>query len=116
MLSRAEALKIVSSLRKGVPPAREHLRELTVGPDRELEYFTSKLDEMAEVGTSDVKFVSAQIGAGKTHFLDLLGALALEKGFVIAKVDLDSKATRFDHFEEVFSKLISRISTAEEPN
>lgn len=113
-LTKGEALKIASALRRGVPPAREHVRELNVGRDRELKYFSDKLTELAEVGTSDVKFVSAQIGAGKTHFLDLLASMALDKGFVVSKVDLDSRTTRFDHFEEVYGKLISRIATPEE--
>ncbi len=114
MVTQAEALKIVSALRRGVPPAREHVPELTVGREREIGYFSSKLNELAEVGTSDVKFVSAQIGAGKTHFLDILASLALERGFVVSQVDLDSKTTRFDHFEEVYAKLVDRIITPEE--
>ena len=116
MLTRRDAVAIVNNLKNGTPPPREHVLLLNVGREREIDYFAKKLDELAEVGTSDVKFVSAQIGAGKTHFLTILSSLALERRFVVSKVDLDTRTTRFDHFEEVYSKLIDGIVTPEEQN
>ena len=64
-----------------MPPAREHVRELKVGRERELQVLPDKLTKSPTVGTSDVKFVSAQIGAGKTHFLDLLVVDGPRQGF-----------------------------------
>lgn len=114
-LDRKAAKLIVNALRRGVPP-RGHAIDLTVGRDREISYFGRKLDEVAETGLSDVKFISAEIGGGKSHFLDILESLAKERNFVVSKVDLDSRSTRFDHFEEVYRKLVGGIATRDHPN
>ena len=109
-MDRKSAKLIVNALRRGVPP-RGRALGLTVGRDREIDYFGRKLDEIAETGLSDVKFISAEIGGGKSHFLDILESLAKERNFVVSKVDLDSRSTRFDHFEEVYRKLVGGIAT-----
>jgi P-loop Domain of unknown function (DUF2791) len=114
-LDRKAAKLIVNALRRGVPPRGQAL-ELTVGRDREIDYFSRKLDEVAETGLSDVKFISAEIGGGKSHFLDILETLAKERNFVVSKVDLESRSTRFDHFEEVYRKLVGGIATEMHPN
>ena len=114
-LDRKAAKLIVNALRRGVPPRGQAL-ELTVGRDREIDYFSRKLDEVAETGLSDVKFISAEIGGGKSHFLDILETLAKERNFVVSKVDLESRSTRFDHFEEVYRKLVGGIATKMHPN
>jgi hypothetical protein len=109
-LDRRTATLIINSLRRGVPP-RGHAHQLTVGRDREIAYFERKFDEIADVGLSDVKFISAEIGGGKSHFLDVLQSLAKDRNFVVSKVDLDSQSTRFDHFEEVYRKLVGNMAT-----
>ena len=108
------ASRIVGALRTGDPPP-EHLEQLTVGREREVEYFRSKFADIARVGLSEVKFISAGYGAGKTHFLDVLQHIGTKSGLAVSKVDLDSHGTRFDHFEEVYAKLVQNISTQEFP-
>lgn len=110
----AAASRIVGALRTGDPPP-EHLEQLTVGREREIDYFRTKFSEVAEVGISEVKFISAGYGAGKTHFLDVLQHIGIQAGLAVSKVDLDSHGTRFDHFEEVYTKLVQNISTREYP-
>jgi hypothetical protein len=114
-VDRRSARLIINALKRGVPP-RGHALALTVGRDREIGYFERKLDEIADTGLSDVKFLSAEIGGGKSHFLDILASLAKERNFVVSKVDLDSRSTRFDHFEEVYRKLIGGITTRDHAN
>jgi len=112
---QAEALKAVTELRAGIPP-RQFLSELTVGRSEEITHFRQRLEDVADFGLSEIKFVTADYGGGKTHFLDLLAHMALERNFVVSKVDLDSRGTRFDHFEEVYASLVQGISTPEHPN
>jgi hypothetical protein len=113
-IDAAAASRIVGALQTGDPPP-EHLEQLTVGREREIAYFKQKLAEVGSVGLSEVKFISAGYGAGKTHFLDVLMHIGTEGGFAVSKVDLDSRGTRFDHFEEVYAKLVQSISTRKYP-
>ena len=114
-ISQADALKAATELKAGRPPGR-YLKDLTVGRAEETDYFERKLADVASFGLSEIKFVTADYGGGKTHFLDLLAQMGLERDFVVSKVDLDSRRCRFDHFEEVYASLVRGIATKEHPD
>jgi len=84
-LPKAQAHRIISALRKGTP-SEERVDLYSVGREQLLSYFNDKLIEIKNYGVSDVKFVSADWGHGKSHFLDLLRDLALKHNFVVSKV------------------------------
>ena len=87
----------------------------TVGRDELLDYFEDKLYEIREFGLSDVKFIQADFGGGKTHFLDLLTNLALRQDFVVSKVTLHSKDAPFDKLDVVIRRIMGSIITPSRP-
>lgn len=107
---RPIALEIVKGLRKGVPPCK-YVELYTVGRGKLKDYFKETFDEIREFGLSDVKFIQADVGGGKTHLLDLLANLALSQNFVVSNVSLHSKEAPFDKLEVVVSRIMSSIVT-----
>lgn len=106
------AKRIIKSLRNGTPPEKE-VGLFSVGRQPLLEYFESKLSEIRDFGLADVKFISADFGHGKTHFLDLVRLKALDLGFVVSKVELHSTEVPFDRLEMVIRRLVDDVSTRE---
>jgi len=107
---RPIALEILKGMRKGVPPS-EYVELYTVGRENLMDYFDETFNEIREYGHSDVKFVQADFGGGKTHFIDLLENLALQKKFIVSNVSLDSKEAPFDKLNIVISRIMSLIVT-----
>ena len=112
-LSKAQAFRIISALRKGTPP-EEGIDLYSVGREELLSYFEDKLIEIKNYGVSDVKFVSADWGHGKSHFLDLLQNLALRNNFVVSKVELHSREVPFDQLPIVIQRIMANIGTPKE--
>lgn len=112
-LSKEQAFRIISALRKGTPP-QEGVSLYSVGREELLSYFKDKLVEIQKYRVSDVKFVSADWGHGKSHFLDLVRNLALEQNFVVSKVELHSREVPFDQLPTVIQRIMANISTLKE--
>ena len=111
-VTRPIAAQILSDLKTGKPP-HEYVGEIHVGYDALLNYFRQKLDEIREFGTSDVKFVNADYGGGKSHFLDLIRLLAFERDFVVSRVELNQTDTPFDKLDKVIQSMMRNVATAE---
>jgi P-loop Domain of unknown function (DUF2791) len=78
---------VIQSLRAGVVPrAGQHL--IQVGRGREVETLVSDIDRVADGGSS-FRFVIGEYGAGKTFFLNLIRAVAMERKLVVASADLN---------------------------
>ncbi len=78
---------IIQSLRAGVVPSRgQHL--IQVGRAREIEAMVTDIDRVADGGSS-FRFVIGEYGAGKTFFLNLIRAIAMERKLVVANADLN---------------------------
>lgn len=78
---------VIQSLRAGVVPrSGQHL--IQVGRTREIETLLSDIDRIAD-GGSGFRTVIGEYGAGKTFFLNLVRAVALEKKLVVANADLN---------------------------
>lgn len=77
---------VLQALRAGVVP-RRGLQHFQVGRVNELRALLSDLETIAD-GGSAVRFVIGDYGSGKTFFLALTRAIALEKGMVVAQSDL----------------------------
>lgn len=78
---------VIQSLRAGVVPRRgQHL--IQVGRAREIEAMVSDIDRVADGGSS-FRFVIGEYGAGKTFFLNLVSAIAMERKLVVANADLN---------------------------
>ncbi|WP_115530169.1 ATP-binding protein [Xanthomonas campestris] len=78
---------VIQSLRAGVVPrAGQHL--IQVGRIREVETLVSDIDRLADGGSS-FRLVVGEYGAGKTFFLNLVRAVAMERKLVVASADLN---------------------------
>lgn len=78
---------VIQSLRAGVVPRTgQHL--IQVGRTREIETLVSDIDRISD-GGSGFRTVIGEYGAGKTFFLNLVRAVALEKKLVVANADLN---------------------------
>ncbi|MCC5074634.1 ATP-binding protein [Xanthomonas campestris] len=78
---------IIQSLRAGVVPrAGQHL--IQVGRIREVETLVGDIDRLADGGSS-FRLVVGEYGAGKTFFLNLVRAIAMERKLVVASADLN---------------------------
>ena len=108
-----QANRIITALRTGTPP-KEGVDFYSVGREQLLTYFNDKLIEIKVNGISDIKFVSANWGEGKSHFLDLLRNLAFKHNFVVSKVELHSTRVPFDKLSIVIKHIMKNISTPKE--
>ncbi|OWQ78037.1 ATP-binding protein [Stenotrophomonas maltophilia] len=78
---------VIQSLRAGVVPrAGQHL--IQVGRAREVQTLVSDIDRLADGGSS-FRLVVGEYGAGKTFFLNLVRAIAMERKLVVASGDLN---------------------------
>lgn len=78
---------LIQSLRAGVVPrAGQHL--IQVGRTREIETLVGDVARLADGGAA-FRVVIGEYGAGKTFFLNLVRAIALEKKLVVATADLN---------------------------
>jgi hypothetical protein len=77
---------ILQSLRAGVVP-RVGLRHLQVGRLDEVTAILRDLDRIEQGGAS-IRFIIGRYGAGKSFFLNLARAVALERKFVVAQADV----------------------------
>ena len=77
---------IIQSLRAGVVP-RVGLRHLQVGRLDEVTAVLKDLERIEQGGAS-IRFVVGKYGAGKSFFLNLARAVALERKFVVAQADI----------------------------
>ena len=78
---------VIQSLRAGVVPrAGQHL--IQVGRTREIQTLVTDIERVAD-GGSAFRVVIGEYGAGKTFFLNLVRAVAMEKKLVVASADLN---------------------------
>jgi hypothetical protein len=77
---------IIQSLRAGVVPhVGQHL--IQVGRTREIQALFGDIERIAD-GGAGFRLVTGEYGAGKTFFLNLVRAVAMEKKLVVASADL----------------------------
>src|SRR5690606_18526217 len=78
---------VIQSLRAGVVPRMgQHL--VQVGRTREVETLLSDVERVRD-GGSAFRVIVGEYGAGKTFFLNLVRAIAMEKKLVVASADLN---------------------------
>jgi len=110
-LGQAEALEVIESLRKGIPPKR-YTSHYTSGT----EDFLNKVRHFhldSPSGRGKIRFVSGSWGSGKTHFLRLLREEAFDANFLVSTVELNADSTPFNKFEQVFYDIVRNITSPE---
>lgn len=108
---------VIQSLRAGVVPrAGQHL--IQVGRVREVQTLLGDIERIADGGSS-FRIVTGEYGAGKTFFLNLVRAIALEKKLVVANADLNPDRRLHGtggQARSLYAELMRNVSTRTKPD
>lgn len=108
---------VIQSLRAGVVPrSGQHL--IQVGRAREIETLVADIVRIAD-GGSAFRVVIGEYGAGKTFFLNLVRAVALEKKLVVATADLNPDRRLHasgGQARSLYAELMRNLSTRTKPD
>ena len=108
---------VIQSLRAGVVPrVGQHL--IQVGRVKEVEALLKDIDRIID-GGSTIRFVIGEYGSGKTFFLNLIRAIALEKRLITAHADLspDKKLqSTGGQARSLYAELMRNVSTRSKPD
>ncbi|MFP3710075.1 ATP-binding protein [Paraburkholderia sp. SIMBA_009] len=108
---------VLQSLRAGVVPRiGQHL--IQVGRERELEALLKDVVRVADGGSS-FRIVIGEYGAGKTFFLNLVRAIALEKKLVTMHADLNPDRRLHatgGQARSLYAELVKNMSTRTKPD
>lgn len=108
---------VIQSLRAGVVPrSGQHL--IQVGRAREIETLVVDIARIAD-GGSAFRVVIGEYGAGKTFFLNLVRAVALEKKLVVATADLNPDRRLHasgGQARSLYAELMRNLSTRTKPD
>ena len=107
------ARQAIEALRLGVVPT-SHLDAYTVGRDIELAVIYLDLESATQDG--GFRVVLGDYGTGKTHFLEMVELLALEKGFLATRATLDSREVLPNKPRRIFHQLARGIRYPDDPN
>lgn len=108
---------VIHSLRAGVVPrSGQHL--IQVGRAREIETLVADIERIAD-GGSGFRVVIGEYGAGKTFFLNLVRAVAMEKKLVVASADLNPDRRLHasgGQARSLYAELMRNMSTRTKPD
>lgn len=108
---------VLQSLRAGVVPrAGQHL--IQVGRVREVETLVGDIERIADGGSS-FRFIIGEYGAGKTFFLNLIRAVAMERKLVVASADLNPDRRLHasgGQARSLYAELMRNLSTRTKPD
>lgn len=108
---------VIQSLRAGVVPrVGQHL--IQVGRTREIETLLSDIERIAD-GGGTFRLVIGEYGAGKTFFLNLVRAVAMEKKLVVANADLNPDRRLHasgGQARSLYAELMRNLSTRTKPD
>lgn len=108
---------VLQSLRAGVvPKTGQHL--IQVGRGRELDALIGDIERISD-GGSAFRLIIGEYGAGKTFFLNLVRAIALEKKLVSVNADLNPDRRLHasgGQARSLFAELTKNISTRTRPD
>ena len=108
---------IVQSLRAGVVP-RLGQKHIQVGRVSEVKALVADVDRIAS-GGSGIRFVIGEYGSGKTFFLYLIRAIALERKLVATHADLTPDRRLHStggHARTLYCELLRNLSTRIRPD
>jgi len=108
---------VIQALRAGVVPrAGQHL--IQVGRAKEIETLLRDIERIADGGTG-FRLIIGEYGAGKTFFLNLIRAIAMEKKLVTAHADLNPDRrlqASGGQARSLYAELMKNLSTRTKPD
>jgi len=108
---------IIQSLRAGVTP-RTGLQHIQVGRVKEVEALLKDIERIGD-GGSAFRLIIGDFGSGKSFFLQLIRAIALEKGLVTVHADLAPDRRLHatgGQARNLYAELMRNMSTRTKPN
>jgi len=108
-LTAKDARRIIDSLRRGIP-APEGTAHYSVGRDDLLQVVAGDLKDV-DGGKSQVRFLNADIGQGKTHMLYLLREFAFAHDFAVSIVTLSQNSCPLYDFMLVYNQVMWGLRT-----
>ena len=111
-----ERAAILSSLGAGVVP-RLGLQHIQVGRKQEVAAMLEDLKRI-ESGGASIRFIVGRFGAGKSFFLNLLQAVALERKFVVARADITTERRLHatgGQARSLYGELMKNLATRSKP-
>lgn len=112
-LTRELARSLVRSLTRGTAIA-EGAAYIHVGHRQWLQAQEELLAEVADDGHSDTKFVRGAYGAGKSHFLSMVGENARREGWVYSHLECKVDQVEIDRFETIYPRIVQKMSWIEQ--
>lgn len=107
---------IIQSLKAGVAP-RTGIQHIQVGRAKEIEALDKDIDRIAE-GGSAFRLIIGEYGSGKTFFLSVIRAIALEKQLVSVNADLSPDRrihASSGQARNLYSELMRNMATRTKP-
>ncbi len=117
MIRPREREAVLQSLRAGVVP-RAGQRYIQVGRVREIEALLKDIERVTDGGTM-FRLVIGEYGSGKTFFLNLVRAVAIEKKLVTVHADLNPDRRLHatgGQARSLFAELMKNLSTRAKPD
>jgi hypothetical protein len=108
---------LLQSLRAGVVP-RIGQRHIQVGREPEVKALVTDIDRIGD-GGSAIRFVIGDFGAGKTFFLHLVRAIAMEKKLVTVHADLNPDRRLHSsggQARSLYAELMRNLATRAKPD
>lgn len=108
---------IIQSLKAGVTP-RLGIQHIQVGRVKEVEALCKDIDRIID-GGSAFKLIIGEYGSGKTFFLSIIKAIALEKKLVTVTADLSPDRrihASAGQARNLYSELMRNLSTRNKPD
>jgi hypothetical protein len=107
---------VIQSLRAGVPRTGQHL--IQVGRANEISALIKDIECIADAGSA-IRFIIGEYGSGKTFFLNLVRAIALEKRLLTAHADLNPDRRLHatgGQARSLYAELMRNIATRSKPD
>jgi hypothetical protein len=117
MITPRERTAILQSLGAGVVPAIG-LHHIQVGRQREVEAILNDL-QLVDQGAASIRFIVGRYGTGKTFFLNLVRAVALQRRFVVVQADVTTERRLHGtggQARGLYSELMRNYSTRSRPD
>lgn len=93
----------------GIPSSEELAHRLTVALDGFLEFWSRETLPFVAGGGSELRFLEAPYGRGKTHLLLLMAKTARQSGFATALVECSPESKPFASIERTYRSMIPAL-------
>ncbi len=116
-ISKRLSLAIINSYSAGVVP-RIGLEHVVVGRKKEIETILSDLKNIEE-GASTFRILSGRYGSGKSFLIQVIRNYAMDRGFVVADVDLSPQKRLLGTKQQglaTYREILERLSTKLRPD